>query len=193
MYVEKTIAEVEWLEGIYLLPDTRPLKLADRYAANQRHDEKYAENPRFRLWQRYGIPRRVGTTAVQQPWLAWRLSGQPQFPTHSSVPNVHRLAKHHGAGTGDHRYAIALSTPIHREQNHEQNDDGDRVPNELWMRLGGQYYRLLAGVGVHPQFAALGFEFLDERIQFALGIAAISFDSFSIDLADRRRTSEKPP
>jgi hypothetical protein len=57
MNVEKTIAEVEWLEGIYSLPDTRPLTLADRHAANQRHDETYADNPWFRLWQRYGIPR----------------------------------------------------------------------------------------------------------------------------------------
>ncbi len=57
MNVEKTIAEVEWLEGIYSLPDTRPLTLTDRDAANQSHDERYADNPWFRLWQRYGIPR----------------------------------------------------------------------------------------------------------------------------------------
>jgi hypothetical protein len=57
MNVEKTIAEVEWLDRIYSLPDTRPLKLTDRYAANQRHDERCANNPWFRLWQRYGIPR----------------------------------------------------------------------------------------------------------------------------------------
>ena len=57
MNVEKTIAEVEWLDRIYSLPDTRPLKLNDRYAANQRHDERCANNPWFRLWQRYGIPR----------------------------------------------------------------------------------------------------------------------------------------
>jgi hypothetical protein len=57
MNVEKTIAEVEWLERIYSLPDTRPLKLAEREAVNQRHDERYADNPWFRLWRRYGIPR----------------------------------------------------------------------------------------------------------------------------------------
>ena len=55
MDVEKTIAEVEWLEGIYSLPDSRPLNLSDRLAANQRHDERYADNPWFRLWQRYGV------------------------------------------------------------------------------------------------------------------------------------------
>ncbi len=54
MDVEKIIAEIELLERIYALPDKRPLSLADRYAANQKHDEVYAENPWFRLWQRYG-------------------------------------------------------------------------------------------------------------------------------------------
>ena len=57
MNVEKIIAEVEWLEGIYSLPDTRPLGLTDRDAANQSHDERCADNPWFRLWQRYGLPR----------------------------------------------------------------------------------------------------------------------------------------
>ncbi len=57
MDLEKTIAEIEWLERILALPDTRPLQLPDREAANRRHDEVYAANPWFRLWQRYGIPR----------------------------------------------------------------------------------------------------------------------------------------
>ncbi len=57
MDVEKTIAEIEWLENVYSLADTRPQTLADRYAANQRHDESNMNNPWFRLWQRYGIPR----------------------------------------------------------------------------------------------------------------------------------------
>ncbi len=57
MDVEKTIAEIEWLERIYSLPDARPLQGADRDEANQRHDEMYADNPWFRLWKRYGIPR----------------------------------------------------------------------------------------------------------------------------------------
>lgn len=55
MNLDKTIAEIEWLERLYSLPDTRPPALADRYAANQRHDEMYANNPWFRLWKRYGI------------------------------------------------------------------------------------------------------------------------------------------
>jgi hypothetical protein len=57
MDIEKTIAEIEWLEQIYSLPDNRGIRLADREAANRRHDETNAENPWFRLWKQYGIPR----------------------------------------------------------------------------------------------------------------------------------------
>ncbi len=55
MNLEKAIAEIEWLERLYLLLDTRPLQLSDHCAANQRHDEMYAHNPWFRLWKRYGV------------------------------------------------------------------------------------------------------------------------------------------
>jgi hypothetical protein len=49
MNVEKAIAEIEWLERLNLLEDTRPIQLSDRWAANQRHDEMYANNPWFPL------------------------------------------------------------------------------------------------------------------------------------------------
>ena len=55
MNLEKAIAEIEWLERLYSLVDTRPLQLSDRCAANLRHDEMYANNPWFRLWKRYGV------------------------------------------------------------------------------------------------------------------------------------------
>ncbi len=55
MDVEQTITEIEWLERIFALPDTRPLQSADREAANRRHDALLAENPWFWLWQRYGV------------------------------------------------------------------------------------------------------------------------------------------
>jgi hypothetical protein len=55
MDVEKTIAEIELLEQMFALPDSRGLQVADRQAANQRHDEMYADNPWFRLWKRYGV------------------------------------------------------------------------------------------------------------------------------------------
>ncbi|MFB3916367.1 MAG: hypothetical protein ACE14M_06540 [Terriglobales bacterium] len=55
--IEKTIADIEWLERLYSLPDGRPLQLADREAANQEHDRNCADNPWFRLWKRYGLPR----------------------------------------------------------------------------------------------------------------------------------------
>ncbi len=37
MNLEQAIAEIEWLERLYLLLDTRPLQLSDRCAANQKH------------------------------------------------------------------------------------------------------------------------------------------------------------
>jgi hypothetical protein len=55
MDVNKIIEEIELLERIYALPDSRRLQLADREAANQKHDEMYADNPWFRLWKRYGV------------------------------------------------------------------------------------------------------------------------------------------
>ena len=51
----ENVSSSEWLERLYLLLDTRPLRLSDRCAANQRHDEMYAHNPWFRLWKRYGV------------------------------------------------------------------------------------------------------------------------------------------
>jgi hypothetical protein len=53
---EKIIFDIEWLERIAALPDTRPPQASDRFATNQHHDEINAQNPWFRLWQRYGIP-----------------------------------------------------------------------------------------------------------------------------------------
>jgi len=55
MDTEQTIFEIEWLERIYAVPDTRPLSLNDLTAANLRHDEAHAHSPWFRLWQRYGV------------------------------------------------------------------------------------------------------------------------------------------
>jgi hypothetical protein len=55
MDTEQTIDEIEWLERIFAAPDTRPLSASDLSAANRRHDEKLANSPWFRLWQRYGI------------------------------------------------------------------------------------------------------------------------------------------
>jgi hypothetical protein len=55
MDAERTIAEIERLERIFAVPDTRPLNPNDLSAANRRHDEMLAHSPWFRLWQRYGL------------------------------------------------------------------------------------------------------------------------------------------
>jgi hypothetical protein len=54
MDAEQTIAEIERLERLFAVPDTRPLSARDLSAANRRHDEQQAHSPWFRLWQRYG-------------------------------------------------------------------------------------------------------------------------------------------
>lgn len=55
MNAESTIAEIEWLERIFAVPDARPLSLTDLAAANRRHDDALAHSPWFRLWERYGV------------------------------------------------------------------------------------------------------------------------------------------
>jgi hypothetical protein len=55
MDTEQAIAEIERLERIFAVPDTRPLSQSDLAAANRRHDEMLAHSPWFRLWQRYGV------------------------------------------------------------------------------------------------------------------------------------------
>jgi hypothetical protein len=55
MDAEPSIAEIERLERIFEVPDTRPLSTSDLAAANRRHDEALAQSPWFRLWQRYGV------------------------------------------------------------------------------------------------------------------------------------------
>jgi len=55
MDTEQTIAEIEWLESIFAVPDTRPLSASDLSAVNRRHDEMHANSPWFLLWQTYGV------------------------------------------------------------------------------------------------------------------------------------------
>jgi hypothetical protein len=55
MDAEQSIAEIEWLERIFAVPDARPLGAGDLAAANRRHDDALAQSPWFQLWQRYGV------------------------------------------------------------------------------------------------------------------------------------------
>ena len=55
MDTEQTIAEIERLERILALPDTRRLSPSDLAAANRRHDETLAHSPWFRLWRHFGV------------------------------------------------------------------------------------------------------------------------------------------
>jgi hypothetical protein len=55
MDTEQIIAEIELLERIFAVPDTRPLSSSDLSAANRKHDEMLAHSPWFRLWKSYGV------------------------------------------------------------------------------------------------------------------------------------------
>jgi hypothetical protein len=55
MDADQTIAQIEALERMFTLPDSRPLQPSDLSAANRRHDLANAHSPWFRLWQTYGI------------------------------------------------------------------------------------------------------------------------------------------
>jgi hypothetical protein len=65
MDAKQTIAEIEWLERIFAVPDTRPLTSSDLSAANRRHDEMLANSPWFRIWQQYGVCCRAESPAIQ--------------------------------------------------------------------------------------------------------------------------------
>jgi hypothetical protein len=55
MDVERIIDDIEQLEEMFEASDIRPLSAGDISAANRKHDERNANSPWFRLWQRYGV------------------------------------------------------------------------------------------------------------------------------------------
>ena len=55
MDAERTIADIERLERLIELPDTRPLVESDIMAANQRHDQNLSTSPWFKLWRDFGV------------------------------------------------------------------------------------------------------------------------------------------
>ena len=67
MDVERTIADIERLERLLAVPDTRPLKASDLTAANRRHDATLAHSPWFRLWQEYGVCCRPASPVLRLP------------------------------------------------------------------------------------------------------------------------------
>jgi hypothetical protein len=66
MDADHTIAEIEWLERIFAVPDTRPLSASDLAAANRRHDETLAHSPWFRLSQQFGACCRPESPVVSE-------------------------------------------------------------------------------------------------------------------------------
>jgi hypothetical protein len=64
MDYEQTIAEIERLERIFAVPDTRAMSASDLAAVNRRHDDKLTNSPWFRVWQRYGVCCRAESPAI---------------------------------------------------------------------------------------------------------------------------------
>lgn len=67
MDVEKIIEDIERLERLMTVPDSRPLNASDISAANRRHDESLARSPWFKLWRDYGLCCRSETPILQLP------------------------------------------------------------------------------------------------------------------------------
>ena len=67
MDIEQTIADIERLERMLAVPDTRPLSASDLAAANRRHDAMLARSPWFRLWQEYGLCCRPAPPMLRLP------------------------------------------------------------------------------------------------------------------------------
>jgi len=67
MELERIIADIEELEGIFDLSDTRPLTPKDVAAANRTHDKKLSNSPWFRLWQDFGVCCRTESPVFRQP------------------------------------------------------------------------------------------------------------------------------
>lgn len=67
MDTERTIAEIEWLEHISELPDSRPMTGSDLAAANRGHDEVLSHSSWSRLWQAYGVCCRPQSPDIQLP------------------------------------------------------------------------------------------------------------------------------
>lgn len=55
MDIERIIDDIQQLEEMFEAPDIRPLSASDISAANRHHDERQANSPWFRPWQRYGV------------------------------------------------------------------------------------------------------------------------------------------
>ena len=65
MDVEKTIADIAFLEELYALPDERPILTSDGKAASPKQDELYGRNLWLSLWL-------SSWNHLQWLWSVWR-------------------------------------------------------------------------------------------------------------------------
>ena len=84
MDVEQIISEIEGLERIFAVPDTRPLSPSDLSATNRKHDEVLAHSPWFRLCSTTALGRLRLRNTIRLSTVE-RSIGRPVNPTVYSV------------------------------------------------------------------------------------------------------------
>ena len=74
MDAEQTIAEIEWLEHIFAVPDTRPMSPSDLSAANRRHDDMraYCLGFGFGSGMEFAAALEPLATPRERVWWQWR-------------------------------------------------------------------------------------------------------------------------
>ena len=48
---KRRIAAIKKLEKLFQLPDQRPMQMTDWKTTNDKYNERYTDDPRFRLWR----------------------------------------------------------------------------------------------------------------------------------------------
>jgi hypothetical protein len=86
MEAEQIIAEIEWLERIFGVPDTRPLSASDLSAVNRRHDDMHARG--------FGSGSGMGFAAAREHVTAHAVLSAPT----SVFPTVEDCSKNHDEG-----------------------------------------------------------------------------------------------
>jgi len=67
MDLERRIEDIERLEEIFSLEDSRPYSQNDILAANRRHDQANARSSWFKLWQDFGVCCRPNDPELRLP------------------------------------------------------------------------------------------------------------------------------
>ena len=144
MDAEQSIAEIERLERIFAVPDTRPLSASDLAAANRRHDDLLGTQPVVSPLAavRRLLPLRVPSNATTgglnsrrtatTPIFVGRSLEQPssrdlsRMPKQPNAKRDHRKGENHcpGVDQGDGSTGLGSSRRQHREEESRRDENG---------------------------------------------------------------------